>query len=407
MTNFDALVRDDRVSGRLYVDPLVFQLEIERIHHRSWLFAGHDSEVASPGEFVSRRLGLQPVVMARGNDGVVRIFANRCPHRGATVCGADRGESRYFRCPYHGWTFSNEGALVAVPAEDGFGDGFDRGDFGLAPIPRVDSYRGFVFASWAADGPPLQEHLGRATEMIDRLCDLSPSGEISVRAGWLRHRIQANWKMAAENVCDYYHPPTTHASSGLVDVPAGFFSDSSGGVARDLGNGHGEVDYRPAQAGRPVKPLEQHHGERRAHLETLAARDGADGAVTRLRAGPPHGFIFPNLFIAEQSLFVIQPISAGEMSHWQTPVSFVGAPDSVNQRQLRRFEGGFGPAGMVEPDDSAVWERLQIGLQAGAPEWVVLARGLDRDRAGEGRLLDETALRGFWRQYRALMETAG
>ena len=243
--------------------------------------------------------------------------------------------------------------------------------------------------------------------MIDRLCDLSPVGEIELRAGWLRHRVRANWKIAAENVCDFYHPPITHASSGLAtDVPAGFFSDSSGGVTRDLGNGHGEVDYRPALVGAPARALEDHRGSKRRHLDLLADRDGPAGAVARLRAGPPHGFIFPNLFIAEQNIFVIQPVSVAEMSHLQTPVSWVGLPDEVNRRHLRRFEGGFGPAGMVEPDDSAVWERLQLGLEAGEPEWAILERGAERDAAGEGRLLDETALRGFWRHYRSLMTAA-
>jgi fatty-acyl-CoA synthase len=125
-----------------------------------------------------------------------------------------------------------------------------------------------------------------------------------------------------------------------------------------------------------------------------------------LREGPPHGFIFPNLFIAEQNIFVIQPITVAEMSHRQTPVSWVGVPGEVNRRQLRRFEGGFGPAGMVEPDDCAVWERLQQGLEAGEPEWAILQRGLQRDACGEGRTLDEIAMRGFWRHYLSLM-TAG
>ncbi len=404
---YEQLIRRDRVSGRLYVDPVIFEHEMEQIHHRGWVFVGHESEVAQPGEFVTRRLGRQPVVLTRHTDGSVHLFANRCPHRGATVCAVERGQARYLRCPYHGWTFDTAGTLVALPGEDGFGAGFDRAEHGLAAVPRMDRYRGFVFGSWSKQGPTLAQHLGRSCEMIDRLCDLSPVGQIELRAGWLRHRVRANWKIAAENVCDFYHPPITHASSGLAtDVPPGFFSDSSGGVTRDLGGGHGEVDYRPALVGAPSRTIDDYHGVKRQQLDLLAQRDGAVGAVARLRAGPPHGFIFPNLFIAEQSIFVIQPINVAELSHWQTPVAWVGLPDEVNRRHLRRFEGGFGPAGMVEPDDAAVWERLQQGLEAGEPEWVMLERGVDRERSGAGRLLDETALRGFWRHYRSLL-TAG
>lgn len=372
-SSFERLIGPDRVSGRLYTDPAMFERELERIHHRGWAFVGHESEVASPGEFVTRRLGRQPVLLTRDDSGAVRLWSNRCPHRGATVCALDQGQTRFFRCPYHAWTFDTAGTLVSLPAEEGFGPEFDRATHGLAPVPRMDSYRGFVFGSWSHDGQTLAEHLGDARDVIDRLCDVSPVGEISLRAGWLRHRIHANWKMAAENVCDFYHPPVTHASSGLMNaVPPGYFSDAFGGVARYLGGGHGEIDYRSAQ-GR-----------------------------TSIGLGP-HGFIFPNLFIESSSIFVIQPVGVAEMTHLQTPITWVGLPEELQRRQFRRFGVGFGAAGVVEPDDAATWERMQLGLEAGEPEWVVLERGVQADAAGEGRALDEIVMRGFWRHYRSLM----
>ncbi|MDG2112534.1 MAG: Rieske 2Fe-2S domain-containing protein [Actinomycetota bacterium] len=375
---FDRLIGEDRVAGQLYTDPTVFEVELERIHHRGWAFVGHESEVATPGEFVTRRLGRRPVLMTRDDAGDVRLWSNRCPHRGATVCALDNGHTRYFRCPYHAWTFDTAGALVALPAEEGFGQDFDRATHGLASVPRMESYRGFVFGSWSHDGQTLAEYLGNARDVIDRVCDVSPVGEISLRSGWLRHRIHANWKMAAENVCDFYHPPITHASSGLLSaIPPGYFSDSYGGVTRDLGGGHGEVDYRTAE-GR-----------------------------TSIGLGP-HAFIFPNLFIESSSIFVIQPVSVSEMVHLQTPITWIGLDEKTQRGQLRRFGVGFGAAGVIEPDDAATWERMQLGLQAGEPEWVVLERGTQYDGVGEGRALDEIAIRGFWRHYRSLLadETA-
>ena len=100
---------------------------------------------------------------------------------------------------------------------------------------------------------------------------------------------------------------------------------------------------------------------------------------------------------------MIEPVTVGEMTHRQTPIMWVGLPDELSRRQLRRFEGGFGPGGMVEADDTAVWERIQLGLAAGEPQWVMLERGADRDASGVGRALDEIAIRGFWRHYRSLM----
>ncbi len=367
------LIEEDRVSGRLYTDPAIFERELERIHHRGWLFVGHASEVAEPGEFVTRRMGRQPVLLTRDEAGAVRLWSNRCPHRGATVCALDRGQSKYFRCPYHAWTFDTAGALVALPGEEGFGPSFDRATHGLAPVPRMECYRGFVFGSWSPTGPTLAEHLGDAASLIDRLCDVSPAGEVSLRSGWLRHRIHANWKMAAENVCDFYHPPITHASSGLMQgVAPNYFTDAYGGVARDLGGGHGEIDYRGVPGG------------------------------SQLGLGP-HGFIFPNLFIESSSIFVIQPVGVAEMVHLQTPVSWVGADEKLQRNQTRRFSMAFGPAGVIEPDDSATWERVQLGLLACEPEWVVLERGYERGANNEGLALDEIVMRGFWRHYRSLM----
>ncbi|MDA3039044.1 MAG: Rieske 2Fe-2S domain-containing protein, partial [Actinomycetota bacterium] len=360
--DYERLIRSDRVSGRLCTDPAIFERELERIFHRGWVFVGHESEVAAPGEFVTRLMGRQPVVLTRDETGTVRLWSNRCPHRGATVCSLDRGQTRYFRCPYHAWTFDTARTLVALPGEEGFGLTFDRAEHGLAPVPRSDSYRGFVFGSWSHEGPTLAEHLGQSSDVIDRLCELSPVGELTLRAGWLRHRIRSNWKMAAENVCDFYHPPITHASSGLAEsLPAGYFSDAFGGVARDLGGGHGEIDYRPVYNGKSPKPLDSFKGARRQHVELLAARLGAEEAATRAQVGPPHGYIFPNLFIAEESIFVIQPVSETEMTHMQTAVLWAGLPQEMHSRQLRRFEGGFGPGGVVEPDDATTWERIQTG----------------------------------------------
>ena len=165
----------------------------------------------------------------------------------------------------------------------------------------------------------------------------------------------------------------THASSGLLNaIPPGYFTDSYGGVTRDLGGGHGEVDYRTAE-GRPSIGL------------------------------GPHSFIIPNLFIESSSIFVIQPVAVGEMGHLQTPISWVGLDEKTQRGQHRRFGMGFGAAGVIEPDDAATWERMQFGLLAGEPEWVVLERGTQYDGGGEGRALDEIVMRGFWRHYRSLM----
>ncbi|WP_257233674.1 aromatic ring-hydroxylating oxygenase subunit alpha [Rhodococcus qingshengii] len=166
----DPIVIDDleipsfRVDHRAYTDDAVAVREIARIFDRCWLYVGHESEVPAPGSFVSRDVGGRPVVMAHGSDGVIRVFANACTHRGALICSQPTGQAKSFRCPYHDWTFSNRGELTGVPMPDGYGPGFKKADFGLAQH-HSDSYRGFVFLTFDPEQPrTLTEYLAGATE---------------------------------------------------------------------------------------------------------------------------------------------------------------------------------------------------------------------------------------------------
>ena len=114
-------------------------------------------------------------------------------------------------------------------------------------MPRVETYHGFVFGSFAADGPSLEEHLGGAADAFDRLARLSPCGEVELTAGWVKHRVKANWKMLLENECDGYHPQFVHASIFSVAESAigALYGEKSTALAKDLGDGHTEIDLRP------------------------------------------------------------------------------------------------------------------------------------------------------------------
>ena len=130
------LVQDDRIHASLYTDPQIFADELERVFHRGWVFVGHDSEVPRPGDFVTRHLGTEPVIMARGQDGTIAVLVNRCAHRGTMVCAAERGHTRTFTCPYHGWTYDLGGELLGAPYPGGYA-GFDKSRHGLTRAPRV------------------------------------------------------------------------------------------------------------------------------------------------------------------------------------------------------------------------------------------------------------------------------
>lgn len=410
---WDQLVREQHVHGSLYTDPAVYEAELRQIWFRTWVYVGHESEIPNPNDYVMKSIGPEPVLMTRDRHGQIHLLHNRCPHRGNRVCMTDRGSARSFTCPYHGWTFANDGALKGWPFPSGY-EGADRKDYGLGKVARMASYRGFVFGSMAPEGISLEEHLGPAMQSIDALCETSPEGEVEITAGFLKHKVKANWKFLVENETDGYHPSFVHASifevaqSGIGSL---YDSDSTA-VSRDFGNGHTENDLRPEFRKRDV-PLSW-FGTTEDKLPEYAARMreayGPEKARKIMIDGTPHIMIFPNLFIAEIQIFVIQPLSVNETVQHVTALQFKGAPD-LNRRMRQQTMGSVGPAGFLLADDAEMYERTQMGVQMRKPEWLFLGRGKHRERRDEqgfliGDATDETPTRGIWRHYRALMEAA-
>jgi phenylpropionate dioxygenase-like ring-hydroxylating dioxygenase large terminal subunit len=413
---FDPLrvVQPDRVHGSAYTSREIFDLELERIFGRGWVYVAHASEIPEPGDFVTRRMGHEPVIVCRGKDGEIRVFANRCTHRGNRLCTADAGNAKSFQCPYHGWTFTNEGRLSAVPMKNGYADRFDdlRSELGLVPAARTDAYRGFVFASLAPDGPSLLEHLGNATTAIDRLLALSPTGELRLGAGWMKHEQLANWKMAMENNVDGYHALFTHASVYEAVRPAKVSHQPSKVkvLVRDMGHGHSEIDYSREYThldeefvwfGRIPREKLPHY------VAAMESRYGPEQTHRSLVIGPPHTLVFPNLFLAEMNIMTVEPIAPDRTIAYTTPALLDGAPE-VNRRMLRRTEGAMGPAGFLIADDGEIAARNQRGLAARQPEWVTLSRGIESDELEESGVINtdksaETPQRGFWREWARVM----
>ena len=165
--DYDTLMREDRVHSRVYNDPQIFEDEMERVFHRGWVFVAHASEIPNPGDYRLAWVGRYPIIMVRGEDGEIRLLSNRCRHRASTVCQIERGNAGFFRCDYHGWVYRNDGRLATVSYPDGYYRSFRKEDYGLIPLPRMDSYRGFIFGSIASTGMSLDEYLGNAKEQID------------------------------------------------------------------------------------------------------------------------------------------------------------------------------------------------------------------------------------------------
>src|SRR5260370_11134327 len=224
---------------------------------------------------------------------------------------------------------------------------------------------GFVFASFAADGITLADHLGAATGLIDRSCDLSLTGEIELTAGWVKHRCTANWKTLPENDSDGYHLGFVYLA--LFKTVRMQYQRVVGdekaikAVVRDWGHGHIEIDWSPGYEG-PFEWLGGTSGSAvDAYVAALERRDGAETARRRMVEGPAHALIFPNLFLGETNVAIVQPVSVEECVHWHTPMFWTGVPE-WNGRLLRMAEAGMGPASFPMPTDLITPGRNHLAL---------------------------------------------
>jgi choline monooxygenase len=193
-----------------YLDPRVYEAELERVFFRTWQPVGHVHEVARPGQHFGVDLAGEPVVVVRGDDGALRAFSNVCRHRGATVAACGAGEARSLRCPYHGWIYGLDGKLCGGPPEFEGVEGFDRGRNGLPPL-RVDTFGPFVLVCLDADAPPLAEALGDLPERQP------PADLLACRFAERRvYEVACNWKVYIDNYLEAYHVPHVHPALNAV-----------------------------------------------------------------------------------------------------------------------------------------------------------------------------------------------
>src|SRR5579872_6629156 len=156
----DVDLDDGRLPAYIFNDAEVFEREVETIFGHCWQFVAHVSEVPAPGDYVTRYLGTDPIVVVRSEDSQVRVFLNVCRHRGMRICRSDLGNSAHFRCPYHGWTYKNTGQLTGVPYQQlAYGDNLDRETIQLRQA-RVAEYCGLIFATWDEAAAGLEAYLG-------------------------------------------------------------------------------------------------------------------------------------------------------------------------------------------------------------------------------------------------------
>ncbi|OMP67273.1 aromatic ring-hydroxylating oxygenase subunit alpha [Domibacillus epiphyticus] len=380
--NVDELVSRDGVSGKIYTNPAVFDLELKQIFEKTWVYVAHESEISNPGDYKTTDVGKHPVIVTRGSDdGQFHVMLNRCRHKAASVCQSECGNANFFRCAYHGWTYSNNGELIGMPFQDGYDKEFDKQHNGLIKLPRVDSYNGFIFASFNEEVCSLNDHLGYAKEYIDHIVNSGPEG-IELSAGAHKYSYNANWKLQVENTIDPYHLSVTHRSffnilSKKTGKKFNFNKIHNNEKISDLGNGH-----------------------------SLYELDGDLG----IGALPFNLIIFPNLSFVGSHVRVVHPVSTDKTNVKLYPFLLKGKSDEVNAERIRKHEGFYGPAAFGTADDIEVgFDRVREGLNADIKnDWLLMSRGIDRETVDERGVItatssDEVSARALYKQWKKLM----
>jgi phenylpropionate dioxygenase-like ring-hydroxylating dioxygenase large terminal subunit len=412
------LVEPDRVAGRLYTDPEIFEQELTRIFERAWVWVAHESELPKPGTFKSTHVGRQPVIVTRGRKGDINTLLNRCRHRGASVCEQKQGAANGFTCPYHAWSYGLDGALRGIPYPDGYEGVMDKGGLGLKKL-RTESYGGMIFATFNEDAEQLDDFLGDAKLWIDRF--MKQGGGYPVKVlGTHRFRFRGNWKIQLENTTDGYHFPIVHRSwMASVDAETAdmmsFMTDPAC-VTHDLGHGHSVMQMVPGHSDLDADDGTEKLQDRFDGLVADLRAAGLDDAAIRKLVRAMHGTgfnlnLFPNVSMSAAFFRVLRPISVDET--WIEHLAL--GPDGpaevagpVNRARLRVHEHFQGPFGFGTPDDAEGWDRVQRGAQ-GAPELPILVnRGLAREKPSpEGwptaHVTDETGMRAAYAMWKRMM----
>lgn len=289
--------RSVSIPRSYYRDQEALERELATIYGENWIFIGHESEVPAPGDYVTRSMGANPVIMSRTEDGDIHVMLNSCTHRGTEVCKLAYGNTTTFRCGYHGWVFGGDGDLKGVPGRRSlYGPDFDPSRLGLRKA-RVENCCGLVFATWALDGPGLQESLGDMLWYLQGFFELFPGG-LEVHGGAHTVDVRGNWKIHVENFAgDGYHLKTAHKTMfdlGVMGTQAGAVE---GFVVNDP-HGHSLRAQYLVDEGVPDVVL--------GYEDDLLATIDADEQHRRFRERTTviHGMVYPNLlFITTAPLY--------------------------------------------------------------------------------------------------------
>ncbi|HST39934.1 MAG TPA: Rieske 2Fe-2S domain-containing protein [Conexibacter sp.] len=394
-----ARAEEGLISRRIFADPEVYALEQERIFARGWFFIGHESEIPEPGDLVTRSCGIDPVILVRDDEGVVRVFLNSCRHRGMRVCRTDRENASFLRCPYHGWAYKNDGRLMTAAAEEHYEEGeLDKPNLGLIPVAKHDSYQGLIFATWDPEAPDLDDFLGDMKYYLDII--VGRTGGVEVLGPPQVWDVETGWKFATDNFTDNFHVFSAHHSLvelGMLPNDPDFASHGHMIVAEE---GH----ILHLTGGAPTEEYELFGlpHELRAQIPDHLTPEQVEMAR---RTAYSAGTVWPNFHwlqlmssgtIGQRDVPFLNfrlevPISPTRTRMWSWLAVDRDASPEFRKATYETYARTFGPAGIYDQDDMENWEdctRAALGpaaKQHTLHHTMGIAREIDESWPGPGR----------------------
>ncbi|SDL97935.1 Rieske 2Fe-2S domain-containing protein [Bacillus sp. OK048] len=356
----------------VFMNPEIYKLEEEKVFAKTWHFLAHESEVSNPGDYVTRWIVNDPILVTRTKSGEVKAFLNSCPHRGTQLCISDSGNQKTFTCPYHGWSFNSEGSLVGVTLGNKiYGEELDKGDWGLRPVAKVESYQGMIFGNLDPNAESLEENLGDMKWYLDIMLGKSDGG-LEVVGPPQRWECPGNWKMTLENfIGDTYHSKTAHKSALDMGIapPDPMFPGL--GYQVDCGGGHGImiVVDEDTQKVLPFRGLPESMWPMFEKNLTPQQYEMLEKTTVFI------GSIFPTLSFLNISFLplskvdegkaynyttfrVWRPLGPEKVEVWSWFMIDKAAPQEYKEEAYNAYIGSFGVSGTFETDDTEIWNRV-------------------------------------------------
>ncbi len=389
----------------VYSDAANYQAELRDIYKGPvWNYLCLAAELPGNGDYKTTKIGETPVLVVRGEDGVVRGFLNRCAHRGALLCLEPRGSVKRLTCVYHAWSYDLEGNLKNVAFEDGadgrggMPDDFDKSRHGLRPI-EVTEFCGLVFGSFDPGVPDIETYLGpESVRFLKRALGKAPLKLIG-RSTQVMHN---NWKLYLENVKDVYHATILHLF--FTRFRLNRLGHEGGIIVSDSGAHH--VSYSKMDAERGNQDYASQ--DIRSTGEGFSLNDPSlldsideweDGITVQIQS------VFPSLVIQViQNSIAVRQILPTAVDRTDLNWNFVGFEgDSEEMTRTRvKLNNLVGPSGYISLEDGAIGGFVQRAIRGVEEDSGVVRMGGDDVTTVDYRAT-ETSVRGFWKMYRGLM----